>query len=145
MRGGRRHCHGCSWNCAFSASLDLGDTRLIAAQMISQLAQALSRRSLSPLVHVHFGGLLNTSYHSFTIEFEPLEGYEPDLFDDELPSPYPDATARFTLRVDRTAEAGHLDGLKRQKAGIGRIAHDPSQRKLSDFFAGGGTIRTSRA
>jgi hypothetical protein len=105
--------------------------------MISQLGQSLIRHSTTPAVASHFGGLLNTSYHTFSLRLDPHDlDYDHPLPPDGLPPPYPDAGARYALRVERLAEAGHLAGLKRQKAGIGSTAYDPKQRSMKDFFAG---------
>lgn len=47
-------------------------------------------------------------------------------------APIPD----LKLKVIAMNQVEHLEGLVRQKGGIGSSAHDPNQRKVADFFAG---------
>jgi hypothetical protein len=49
----------------------------------------------------------------------------------ELPSSRISGWSTTIVAVDRK---DHLIGLKRQRGGIGRIAHDDSQKKLTGFF-----------
>ncbi|GAA5856936.1 hypothetical protein JCM8547_008473 [Rhodosporidiobolus lusitaniae] len=64
--------------------------------------------------------------------------------DPSLPPPWPHAAdlstppPKLRHRVVAFNQAEHLQGLKRTGAGVGSAAHDEKQKKLKEFFGGGG-------
>lgn len=53
------------------------------------------------------------------------------------PSLHPsDSVPVLKIKIVAVNQTQHLDGLERQKGGIGSAAHDASQKKMSDYFSG---------
>ena len=55
------------------------------------------------------------------------------------PSPHM-GQPKLDVQIGEINHTAHLEGVKRQKGGIGSLGHDEKQRDLRDFFAGGGNI-----
>lgn len=56
-----------------------------------------------------------------------------------LPPPLKEEhAATFHIRVVALNQTEHMEGLVRQKGGIGSSGHDAKQMKLESFFGGGG-------
>ncbi|KAF9464222.1 phosphoglycerate mutase [Collybia nuda] len=70
-----------------------------------------------------YRGLQNTGYIKVTINVDTKSGEQV-------------AESRCTVRVTEHNCSGHLDGLVRQKGGIGSAAYDPNQKDIRDFFKG---------
>ena len=123
--------------------------------MISELAQAICRASVTAATApvYRFGGLVNTGWHRFKVSLAPslaqvspedeklaLEGAQ-KVIDQHKNFPVPPFAENhpWKLNVQLLASniAAHLEGLTRQKGGIGSTAYDSSQKSIKDFFSGG--------
>ncbi|KAG8873751.1 hypothetical protein FRB97_006455 [Tulasnella sp. 331] len=51
----------------------------------------------------------------------------------------PDAAKEILAKVVAVNQYAHLEGVIRQKGGIGSLAHDEKQKAITDFFGGGGS------
>ncbi|KAF8510068.1 phosphoglycerate mutase [Hysterangium stoloniferum] len=79
----------------------------------------------------HYGGLANTAWTRATIAIKAnffLLSPPPSPAEPDMP---------LVVRVTHLNQHGHLDGVTRQKGGIGSSAYDPSQKDIRDFFGGG--------
>jgi len=54
-------------------------------------------------------------------------------------------TKEIIARVVAVNQYAHLEGIVRQKGGIGSMAHDENQKAITDFFGGGGKEKPAAA
>ncbi|KXL51120.1 MAG: hypothetical protein FE78DRAFT_136465 [Acidomyces sp. 'richmondensis'] len=76
----------------------------------------------------YLGTWSNTGYLELLLSKDSLAAQNPAT---QEPIPFPCGWTATILAVDNKS---HLAGLKRQRGGIGRLAHDERQRKLESFF-----------
>jgi broad specificity phosphatase PhoE len=130
---------------------------------ISETIGALLRRSVGNIPNQHRKGLVNTGWTRLIIGLadEELEtttssvsksDSTPDNLQDlgavqtnilegsNPPATDPNENARPLLKIQFVAvnQRSHLDGLLRQGGGIGSAPADETQKKMTDFFGGGG-------
>ncbi|KAF8627387.1 hypothetical protein AX17_006202 [Amanita inopinata Kibby_2008] len=95
--------------------------------LIREIATALMRKDIATVggASVVFRGLRNTGWIRIAVQMVQNAGQ------DIVINP-----SQSTMRVQVTdyERYEHLDGLVRQRAGIGSIAHDPKQRDIRSFF-----------
>lgn len=109
------------------------------------------------LVLEHLGGWSNTGYLELALSHETVAAVAKETGSEEVPESQlegpvtatgttePDGASRttnvnpqvligWTLLIRGIDRKDHLVGLKRQRGGIGRTAHDEKQQKISSFF-----------
>ncbi|KAH8925596.1 phosphoglycerate mutase-like protein [Atractiella rhizophila] len=107
-----------------SVLLSLGNVGI----MIRELIRALYKGQSIPREVARLGGLLNTAWNQ--VEIKHLGSYVGETEEGEFELPL------LSVQLVCQNQHTHLNGLVRQKGGIGSCAHDEKQTKLSDFFGG---------
>lgn len=127
---------------------------------LSELMFALKRSGDKGLRFVKSGsGFTNTGWARFEVSLDPAflstlppptypplhitdlhhvlssTGVLPPQLHSDVPTPV------LRSKVLALNQVEHLEGLVRQKGGIGSSAHDPKQRKIQEFFGGGAAAK----
>ncbi|KZV73738.1 phosphoglycerate mutase-like protein [Peniophora sp. CONT] len=96
---------------------------------ISHLISQLLQKNDGGAPKGDYRGLMNTAWSRVTVDVPvSKEGTPLEIADNDLPP--------LTVKVTHVNEHKHIDGIKRQKGGIGSAAFDPKQGDIRAFFGG---------
>jgi len=96
---------------------------------VAQLVAELLKKDRFGAPEGDYSGLLNTAWTRLSVDVKASKEGEPlDFPDGDLPP--------LTVKVTHVNQHSHINGIKRQKGGLGSAAYDPKQEDIRAFFGG---------
>ncbi|KAH7915428.1 histidine phosphatase superfamily [Hygrophoropsis aurantiaca] len=105
---------------------------------IGELVSALIRKTRLGEPTQSYEGLMNTAWTRAVISVKGSTEGQPSQFSDQ-------ETPVLQVQITDVNRHEHIDGIKRQKGGIGSSAYDPNQQDIRAFFGGGGVKKPVEA